>query len=405
MILRNCRLLPELCEGFEEEFADIRIEKKKIAEILPAGGEYSGERVIDVEGKTVIPGMYNCHVHMGLVQNSFTKLNELTHDQYIYHSINYAQELLSYGFTTIRDCGGVDLVNIQVRDAINAGLIQGPNVLACGNIITPDFAGSAFIPFYTASARHGRPFRGEQDALPFVRDYVSKGADFIKLTTTSNKATVKKSVDQVGKFLFTPEEILAIRAATNKEEVPLACHSTCPESHEAVIAAEADTLEHGLYMTQENVDQIVAHGCKTAYIPTLAVSYVGFKQGWPTYDDTHNGAGNAVRMCHDAGVLVGFGTDDFQKDFRKFPAVEFVSRSEFGIPNIDIIKQATVNSAKAMGLDKKKGAIAVGKIADLAVFGGKPDEDLMAFNEKAAYVIKNGNLVVEHGIVRSEGVK
>ena len=158
-------------------------------------------------------------------------------------------------------------------------------------------------------------------------------------------------------------------------------------------------------MTQENVDKIVAKGFKTAYIPTLAVSYVGFKQGWPTYDDTHNGAGNAVRMCHDAGVLVGFGTDDFQKDFRKFPAVEFVARSEFGISNIDIIKQATVNSAKAMGQGKKKGLIKAGNIADLAVFDGRPDEDLMAFNEKAAYVIKDGNVVVEHGVVRNAGLK
>ena len=277
--------------------------------------------------------------------------------------------------------------------------------LACGTIFTPSFAGQAYIPFYSSSERHGDPVRGVDDIQPKVRARVAQGADFIKLTTTSNKATIKQSVDQVGKFLYTPEEIKAFRAACDKEEVPLACHSTCPESHDAVIEAEANTLEHGLYMTQENVDKIVAKGFKTAYIPTLAVSYVGFKQGWPTYDDTHNGAGNAVRMCHDAGVLVGFGTDDFQKDFRKFPAVEFVARSEFGLSNLDIIKQATINSAKAMKLDKKKGTIKVGKIPDLAVFDGRPDEDLMAFNEKAAYVIKDGNVVVEHGVVRNAGLK
>ena len=64
MILTNCRLIPELCEGFQEERADIRIEGDSIAEILPAGGHYTGEDVIDCTGKTVLPGLFNIHVHL-----------------------------------------------------------------------------------------------------------------------------------------------------------------------------------------------------------------------------------------------------------------------------------------------------------------------------------------------------
>jgi imidazolonepropionase-like amidohydrolase len=140
-------------------------------------------------------------------------------------------------------------------------------------------------------------------------------------------------------------------------------------------------------------------------VPTLAVSYVGFKQGWPTYDKCHPGAGNAMRMAQDAGVCVGFGTDDFQKDFLKMPAVEWIARSEFGVSNIDLLKQATINSAKICKCEKKYGTIKVGKTADLAIFDGKPDEDLMVFNAPAAYVLKNGKIVAENGVVRTANCK
>lgn len=403
MILKNCRLIPELCEGFEEEMADIRIDGKKIAEILPSNGSYTGEEVVDMEGKTVLPGLFNCHEHLYFQRNNFTHLHTYTGFDHVVNSINYAHMLLSYGFTTVKDCGSIDDTAIKLRDAIQAGIIEGPNLLACGPSMAPDFPDESLLEIY--SCCQGYPINSVADVLPAVRRQLSKGADFIKLCGTTRKSTVKRAEDALGQCLFKPEEVEAFSKEARRLGSYVTMHSTSVECHEMVIEAECHTLDHGIYLNQYNVDAIVKHGFKTNLVPTLAVSYVGYKQGWPTYDVCHPGAGNGMRMAHDAGVLIGFGTDDFQKDFKKMPAVEWIARSEFGISNIDLLKQATINSAKICFMDKKRGSIKVGKIADFAVIDGKPDEDLNVFNKPCAYVLKNGKIVSRDGVVMASEVK
>jgi len=405
MILKNCQLIPGLCEEFQEEMADIRIEKKKIAEILPAGGTYAGEKIIDCAGKTVIPGMFNCHEHLYWEKNSFQLLHTYSDFDHVVRSINYGNMLMSYGYTTVKDCGSIHNTAIKLRDAINAGIVAGPNILACGPSMSPHFPDENLLDIYSSCDSEGNPINGISDIKGAVRRQLALGADFIKICTTTRKLDVKRAEDALGRFLYYPEEVMEFSKAARKEGSYITAHSTCVESHEAVIEAECHTLDHGIYLNQENVDQIVKHGFKTALVPTLAASYVGYKENWPTYDVCHPGAGNGMRMAHDAGVLVGFGTDDFQKDFKKMPAVEWVARSEFGISNLDLLKQATINSAKICGVDKKKGTIKVGKVADLCVIDGRPDEDLTVFNKPCSYVMKNGNIVACDGVVSNSEVK
>lgn len=403
MILKNCRLIPVLCEGFEEEMADIRIDKKKIAEILPANGNYTGEDVIDLEGKTVLPGLFNCHEHLYFTKNNFDYLHTFDAADHLAHSINYGQMLLSYGFTTVKDCGSIDNTAIRLRDLIKAGVIEGPNLLASGPSFSPHFENEKLLDIY--SSVQGIPVTGEDMIKGAVESQLAQGADFIKLCGTSAKKEIKKAQDALGQCLFKPEEVKRFVEEAERLGSYVTMHSTAVECHEMVIEAGCHTLDHGIYLTQENVDAIVKKGFKTNLVPTLAVSYVGYKDGWPTYDVCHPGAGNGMRMAHDAGVLIGFGTDDFQKDFGKMPAVEWIARSEFGISNIDLLKQATINSAKICKVDKKYGSVKVGKVADFAIIDGKPDEDLTVFNKPCAYVLKNGQIVAREGKVLSAEVK
>lgn len=400
MILKNCRLIPELCEGTELQTADIRIDGKKIAEILPAGGEYEeGEEVLDLNGATVLPGLFNCHEHLYFTKNSFPYLHDFSDIDHMMHSINYGHELLAYGYTFVKDCGSIHDTAIKLRDAVKAGLVEGPEIIACGPSNSPHFPDEGLLDIYTSTAVENHPVTGVEMIRNQVCMLLSRGADFIKLCGSSRKSEMKKPQDLLGQPLFTLEEVQAFVDWADYYGSYVTMHSTCIESHDMAIEAGVWTIDHDIYMTQEQIDRIVELGNRTNLVPTLAVSYVGYKQGWPTYDVCHPGAGNAMKMAHDAGVLVGFGTDDFQKDFTKMPAVEWIARSEFGLSNIDLLKQATINSAKICKCEKKRGTIKPGKLADLAIFDGKPDEDLMVFNAPAAYVFRNGKLVADHGTV------
>lgn len=404
MILKNCRLIPELCEDVELEMADIVLDGKKIAAVLPAG-EAEGEEVVDMQGMTVLPGLFNCHEHIFFPKNDFAFMHAKNDADYIFHSINYSQQLLAYGYTTVKDCGCIHDTAQHVRDAINAGIIEGPNLLACGPSNSPHFVDEALIDIYSSTKMEGHPIDDASQIRGQVTMLLARGADFIKVCGSSRKVGGKKPEDMLGQPLWELEDIQEFVKWAEFYNSYVTMHSTCRESHDQAIEAGVWTIDHDIYMTQDQVDRIVASPKTINIVPTLAVSYVGFKQGWPTYDKCHPGAGEAMRMAYEAGVNVGFGTDDFQKDFGKMPAVEWVSRSEFGIPNIDLLKMATINSAKICKCEKKYGTIKVGKTADLAVFDGDPLTDLMVFNAPAAYVFKNGKVVAERGIVHTANVK
>ena len=95
-------------------------------------------------------------------------------------------------------------------------------------------------------------------------------------------------------------------------------------------------------------------------------------------------------MAESAGITVGWGTDFDRENFDKYVGLEFTARGEIGIANETILRQATINSAKIVGLEDKLGTIKCGKYADLAIMAGKPDEDLSTMKQLPLYVFKEG---------------
>lgn len=134
MILRNCRVIPELCEGFHEERVDIRIGGKLISDILPAGGKYTGEETIDCSGKTVLPGLFNLHTHLMFNYDNITR--DPSPEMCMLVAIRHMNTLLSYGYTSIRDCGSPYGVIFKLRDEINKGNIIGPDIMLMCHKVT-----------------------------------------------------------------------------------------------------------------------------------------------------------------------------------------------------------------------------------------------------------------------------
>lgn len=385
MILTNCRLVPELCEGFQEEMADIRIEGNTIAEILPSGGHYVGEEVLDCKGKTVLPGLFNMHVHLFFNTLDSNVLNKgQTEYQHIINHTRYMRELLSYGYTSLRDVGGPYNISIKLKNDINAGKMVGPDIKACGIILTPDHIAPQLECY---SAKFSNPISGPYEARAAARRQIVEGADFIKILGCSAAPTCRG-----GGALFYPDELAELAEVVKREGTYLAIHTNCGQSSDIALEYDPQTIEHGNNWTKENTDKLIARGMKSTIVPTLQIL--------KAFGVLENGKG--LRMAYDAGALIGWGSDAWEEIFLAEPQCEFVLRSElWDIPTVEILKQATINSAKINGTDNLRGSIKVGKRADFAIIEGKPDEDLMLFGTPCAYVLKDGVIVAQNGMVKA----
>jgi len=178
-----------------------------------------------------------------------------------------------------------------------------------------------------------------------------------------------------------------------REGTYLAIHTNSPESFDSAVSVDAYTIEHGHFMTKENLDGLIAHGFKSTIVPTLQIT-------WAWGEDVCKAHCASLRMAHDAGVLMGWGTDANEQSFMADPAGEFVGRSKvWGLSAAEILKQATINSAKINGTDGLRGSIKVGKRADFAIFYGNPDEDITLFGKPCAHVLKDGKVIAADGRV------
>lgn len=144
IVLRNARILPELTEGFEGTSADIVIDGGLIQEIKPACSASGGE-VLDMTGKTVIPGLIEGHLHLDLCGMSTFEENVQPDAYRTMRCLKLAQDNLRMGYTTVRDLGDRNNITISIAKAIDEGMVMGPDVLACGRIISPTEAGNEFF--------------------------------------------------------------------------------------------------------------------------------------------------------------------------------------------------------------------------------------------------------------------
>lgn len=392
MILRNCRLIPELCEGFEGRSADIRIEGDTIAEILPAGGSYEDEEVIECEGKTVLPGLYNLHMHLFMKGDEFGRDRVRNQHEITILGIRYMQELLAYGFTFLRDVGSQFDIGINLRNDINAGRITGPTMQACGYVVTPDHIVSAqfgdLLGSYSSSV--GESVNGPYEVRAAVRRQLAKGADFIKIMGCSVQAPCKRGDGT----LFYEDESEELYKTAKREGSYVSVHTNDPVSLDAAIDSEAYTIEHAHFMTPQHVERIKQHGCRSYVIPTLQVT-------WAWGEDVCRMHCAGIRYAYEAGLTLGFGTDAGEDVFMADPAGEFIARNKIcGMTPLDMLKQATINSAVITKTDAERGSVKVGKKADFAIFNGNPDEDLNLFGTPCAYVLRNGVVVAQDGKVK-----
>lgn len=391
MLLKNCRLVPELTEGYDGASADVLTEGGKIEKIAPCGTmEYECE-VLDVQGKTLLPGLFDLHAHLMFAEADFNALLLKDSNATLIDCIRFAKNYLRYGYTTVRDCGGPGYVNIAVRDAVRDGVICGPDIISCGLIITPTAKGNGtFGSLY-------REIDNPRDLMHAVRTDVCRGADFIKYMATGS---VANSGGEPGELIATPEELRAISGAAAFCGTYVAAHCHGLEGIKQCILNGVYSIEHATYIDDECIDMILRQEKQSVLVPTFACSY----ERYINFDYEHDRDNELSVQCHDAfaaalegikkagrsGVLVGWGTDQCMQELLEMPGREFVARELMGLGNVELLKQATINSARIVGQDAVKGTVKVGKLADLIVVDGDPVSDISVMNREPLHVLKRG---------------
>ncbi|MCR5229817.1 MAG: amidohydrolase family protein [Solobacterium sp.] len=384
MILRNCRLIPELCEGYKNDTADIRVEGDTIAEFLPAGGVYPDEDVVECDGFTVLPGLFNTHVHiMWDIQSVKNRKSFYSEYDFILSAIRYMKTLVAYGYTSLRDCGTPYNIAIKLRDSINAGEIKGPDIKACGIIMTPSQRGRKAT---SHSSSYGMCYNDPFSLRDGARRQISDGADFLKILGCAMAVGTRPD-----KPLFYPDEIESLMQVVEYEGTYLSVHCFGENAINSAVDAGARVIDHALLLTPGNVEKMLARKERPLIAATYSVCDV-----WG--EEAVRKQCTGLNMALDAGLLVGWGTDVAEDFFLTNPAREFQLREKFmNVSRIEILKQATINSAVISQTENQRGSLKVGKKADFAVIDGRPDEDFACLAKPCEYVFKDGELLARKG--------
>jgi imidazolonepropionase-like amidohydrolase len=381
----------------------IRIDDGRIVSVTPWGaGSRGGADVIDWSAYTVLPGLIDLHTHLvGDISSADVAAplsSSAARDSLI--GAAHARATLAAGFTTVRDVGTYRaLVDVALRNAINAGLVEGPRMFVAGAYITITNGGGEVTGLPEGTVVPEEMRRGvanDADEVRFrVRELLAGGADFIKVIATG-------AVFTSGTVPSTPEYTEAeIHAAV--EEAAAAGTYVIAHAHGAqgiknAVRAGVRSVEHGSYLDDEGIELMKEHG--TWLVADIYngdyTEEVGHRDGWSeeilrknreTTDIQREGFRKAVA----AGVHVAYGTDA-----GIYPhgnnARQFAYMVRYGMTPIEAIRSATIDAAAALGRGPELGAVASGRYADLIAVTGDPLADITRL-EHVSGVIKEGHLI------------
>ena len=379
----------------------IWIEDGRIKEVGEAGAEAAklpkGTRVIDLSQDTVLPGLIDCHTH--LTGSPWTlgaaRLRMSVPREALLGARN-ARVTLEAGFTTVRNVGASGYSDIALRDAINAGDVPGPRMLASGPplSITGGHADENFLaPQFEATADGVAD--GEDAVIHKVREDIKYGADVIKFMATGG---VLSEGDNPALEQYSPEEMRAIVETAHGLGRKVAAHAHGALGIKNAVLAGVDSIEHGSYINEEDIQLMKQHG--TYLVPTLYLmdwfmenyKALGLSEGVVAKaKQVMPAARENVERAFKEGVKVAFGTDAAVYP-HGLNAHEFPVMVSLGLTNLHAIQAATVNAADLLGWQDKVGTLEAGKFGDLIAVQGDPLADTSTL-EHVTFVMKGGEVV------------
>jgi len=391
-LMRNARIF----DGVNDRLGapqGLLIEDDRIAALLPAAEAPAADAVVDLEGRTVMPGLIDAHFHAYASSADLVALERMPPTYVAQTARPILEGALARGFTTLRDVGGADY---GMWRALEEGLIQGPRLFYCGRAFSQTGGHGDPRPPHEdehvcGCAGHGliaERVDGVDAIRRAARESLRKGAHHLKIFVSGGIASPS---DPIWMVQFAEDEILAVVEEARRRRVYVAAHAYTAETIARAVRLGVRTIEHGNLIDRDAAQVVADAG---AYVvPTLA-TYEAFRRsgredGAPPHlmaklDEVYGQGLEAVRICREAGVKLGFGTD-LLGPMHRHQRDEFRLRGQVETP-FQVLNSATAVNAEILGMTGQLGTVAPGAFADLLVLDGDPLTDLSLLFEASEAV-------------------
>jgi imidazolonepropionase-like amidohydrolase len=402
ILFNNVRIVdPEL--ETVSGLVDVKIQDGQIAKI-GSDLDQKCDMQIEGDGRYMLPGLIDCHVHPFLADANLSRLSEVPPTLMSARAGRILEGMLQRGFTTVRDAAGADW---GIKQAVEDGLIQGPRLFIAGRALSQtgghgDFRSRTddrdICHCQHALAFTSRIADGIDDVRHAVREELRKGADQIKIMVSGGASSPH---DPLERNQYSPSEISVIVEEAERRGTYVMAHAYGADAIRVALECGVRTIEHGNMIDHATAELAAEKG---AYlVPTLITYEVladtaedsGWSEAMLTKLSLVREAGlESIRICREAGVKLGFGTDLLGDSF-DHQSREFLIRSQVESP-AQILYSATRVNAEIVGETGKLGVIATGAIADLLVLDRNPLEDLSVLQDQGkhiAAIVKDGNII------------
>ncbi|WP_033296053.1 metal-dependent hydrolase family protein [Amycolatopsis jejuensis] len=356
--------------------ADVVVEDGRIVDV---GAGLDGDRVVDCTGTTVLPGLFDCHVHVTVSEIGLLQRVQKPFSYQFYEAARNLWTTLKLGITTVRDAAGADL---GIKQAVADGLIPGPRLEIAIGLISPTGGhGDGWMPSghcVPMSLPHpGRPDAtadGPDEMRRVARTLLRAGADVLKVCTTGGVLSPR---DDPRHSQFTLEELDVLVTEATMQGRAVMAHAQGAEGIKNAVRAGIRSIEHGIYLDDEAIELMLARG--TWLVPTLVAPVnvlraaaagaslpVAVVEKAKEVVEVH---AESVQRAVAAGVRVAMGTDSgVGPHGTNLEELELMRSC--GMSPADVLVAATSSAARLLGMDAELGRLAPGYRADVVVISG-----------------------------------
>ena len=363
----------------------VLIEGDVIREVSQKPISSPSSQVIDLKGKTLMPGLIDCHVHVIATMTNLAQNAMLPDSLVALRGASIMHGMLMRGFTTVRDVGGAD---VGLKMAQQEGVLTGPRLVISGKALSQT-NGHADLrgrfdnrPTEWLQSRLGclgRLADGVDAVRKAAREEIKAGADFIKIMANGGVASPTDPIAFLG---YSRDEIRAIVEEAENSKTYVSAHLYTDEAIRRAVECGVMSVEHANLIEPETANLMKQKGAFA--VPTVvvyeALANEGASLGLPPdsvakIDTVRKGGMRSLEVLSKAGVMMGYGSDLIGMAMHRHQSDEFVIRGKV-LPAHDVIRAATLNAAKICQMEGRLGVIAAGAYADMIVVDGDPLKDL-----------------------------